>query len=247
MGKHWQPGARRRQIAPDSAFAKEAAIARRIESHMALVRRIARTIARASHGAVELDEIIQAGMVALVEAARTWDDRGFAFATYAQMRVRGAMIDHLRRTAPSGRAIIARRQELAALQQRLRGELGREASDQELADAKGLSLSQWITLVDSAAVPRIESLDSAYSEENAAFADPTPAADDLLLRAEGAALLAEAIGRLPEREAIILQLYFVEELSLDEIGHVFDIGAARVCQIKKAALGTLRTMLAPPH
>jgi RNA polymerase sigma factor for flagellar operon FliA len=88
------------------------------------------------------------------------------------------------------------------------------------------------------------SIDEVYSDQSMWFADVEDKADDLLEREALKGALAKCIGELPQREALVLQLYFVEELNLEEIGRTLDIGAARVCQIKKAALDKLRVLLA---
>lgn len=218
-------------------------ITERIMAHMALVRRLAWQIHRRAPASTDLDELIQTGVVALVEAAGTWEDRGHAFATYAHLRVRGAMIDFIRRGASLCRSAIARRQDVARVRDRLTQELGRPPHAADMAKALDLSPAEWRALSDAIEPPQTDSLDAVYVDHDGAFADPEEGADLMLVRAEGTAILTAAIARLPEREAMILQLYFVEELSLDEIGATLGVGAARVCQIKKAALDRLRVML----
>ena len=88
-----------------------------------------------------------------------------------------------------------------------------------------------------------QSIEEVYSDQSMWFADVEDRADDVLERESLKKALAACIGKLPEREGIVLQLYFVEEMNLDEIGATLDVGAARVCQIKKAALDKLRGML----
>mgnify|MGYP003490131627 CR=1 FL=1 len=218
-------------------------ITERILAHMALVRRLAWQIHRRAPASTDLDELIQTGVVALVEAAGTWEDRGHAFATYAHLRVRGAMVGCIRGGASLCRSAIARRQDVARVRDQLTQELGRPPHAADMAKALELTPAEWRALSDAIEPPQTDSLDAVYADHDGAFADPEEGADLLLVRAEGAALLTAAIARLPEREALILQLYFVEELSLDEIGATLGVGAARVCQLKKAALVRLRAML----
>jgi RNA polymerase sigma factor FliA len=215
----------------------------RITAHLPLVRRIAWHVHGRAPGAVELEELIQTGIVALVEAAQGYEDRGHAFATYAQMRVRGAMIDLIRRNATICRSAIARRKQIDATRQRLSVELGRMPDDAEMAAAMGIPPGEWRALVDATQAVRHESLDDVYSEHSMWFADEREGADALLDRQDMQERLAAAISELPEREAMVLQLYFVEELNLDEIGATLGVGAARVCQIKKAALDRVREIL----
>jgi RNA polymerase sigma factor FliA len=214
-----------------------------ITSHLPLVRRIAWHVHGRAPGAVELEELIQTGIVALVEAAQGYEDRGYAFATYAQMRVRGAMIDLIRRNATICRSAISRRKQMDATRQRLSAELGRTPDDAEMAAAMGIPPGEWRALVDATQAVRHESLDDVYSEHSMWFADDRAGADELLDRQDMQERLGAAIAALPEREAMVLQLYFVEELNLDEIGETLGVGAARVCQIKKVALVRVRELL----
>ena len=209
-------------------------------THMPVVRKIAWHVHGRVSSAIDIEDLVQIGMVALVEAANGYEDRGHAFATYATLRIRGNMIDHLRRHATICRSAMARRKEIAKTIAALRVTLGREPVAGEIAQAMGLTPAQYREVTDSAATVHHESLDEAYSDQSMWFADVEERIDETLEREELGRLLAAKIGSLPEREAMVLQLYFVEEMNLDEIGQVLDVGAARVCQIKKAALDKLR-------
>ena len=212
--------------------------------HMPLVRKIAWHVHGSVPGLIEVEDLIQIGMVALVEAAKGYQDRGHAFATYASMRIRGAMIDHLRRHATICRSAMAKRRELAAVRGRLESRLGRAPAEAEMAQEMALSPADYRALVDGAQSVHLDSIDDLYSDQSMWFADGEERADDALERESLQAAVAQCIGELPEREALVLQLYFVEEMNLEEIGLTLDIGAARVCQIKKAALDKLRAKLA---
>jgi RNA polymerase sigma factor for flagellar operon FliA len=216
-----------------------------VRSHMGIVRRIAWHVHGRVSSAIEIEDLVQIGMVALVEAARGFEDRGHAFATYATLRIRGAMIDHLRRSATIVRSAMARRRELAQVRSRLEGQLGRAPSDGEMAAGMGMEPTAYRALADATASARHESLDEVYSDHSMWFADVEDRADQLLEREQLRKALALHIGALPEREALVLQLYFVEELNLEEIGQTIGVGAARVCQIKKSALDRLRAALTP--
>lgn len=212
--------------------------------YMPLVRKIAWHVHGRVSSAIDVEDLLQIGMVALVEAANSYEDRGFGFASYAQLRVRGAMIDHLRRHATLCRSGMARRRELMAARARLEQRLGRAASEAELADELGLASAEYRAFADSVEMVQEQSIEEVYSDQSMWFADVEDRADDVLERESLKKALAACIGKLPEREGIVLQLYFVEEMNLDEIGATLDVGAARVCQIKKAALDKLRAMLA---
>ncbi len=212
-------------------------------AHMPLVRKIAWHVHGRVSTAIEVEDLIQIGMIALVEAANGYEDRGHAFATYATMRIRGAMIDHLRRQATLCRSAMARRRDFTAARVKLEQKLGREASEAELAVELGLDPAEFRRQWDEAQAVRHESIDEVYSEHSMWFADLGEGAEQALQREGLQEALAGAIGQLPEREAMVLQLYFVEEMNLEEIGLTLGIGAARVCQIKKAALEKVRGLL----
>ncbi|NKB16684.1 MAG: FliA/WhiG family RNA polymerase sigma factor [Sphingomonadales bacterium] len=217
----------------------------RITAHLPLVRKIAWHVHGKAPGAVELEELMQTGVVALVEASRSYEDRGHAFATYAGMRVRGAMIDLIRRNATICRSAIIRRRDIAATRARLTLENGYPPDDAQMAAAMGLPAAEWHALVQATAGVQHASIDEVYSEHSMWFADDRETADEAIDRRALAQQLAAHIAQLPEREGMVLQLYFVEELNLEEIGAVLGVGAARVCQIKKAALDRLRGAMAP--
>lgn len=217
------------------------------EMHMPLVRKIAWHVHGRVSSAVDIEDLVQIGMVALVEAANSYEDRGHAFATYATMRIRGAMIDHLRRHAAICRSAMSRRRELAKMTQKLESLLGRAPSESEMASAMCMDPGAYRELVDSSMAIRHESLDEVYSDQSMWFADVEDRIDDAIEREALKTAMAEHIGKLPEREALVLQLYFVEEMNLEEIGLTLGVGAARVCQIKKSALDRLRKALSDWH
>jgi RNA polymerase sigma factor for flagellar operon FliA len=211
-----------------------------VRQHRELVRRIAWHVHSGVSSRIELEDLVQIGLVALVEAAQTFEDRGAPFASYAAMRVRGAMIDHLRREARMSRSGMANRRRLVAVRSVLEARLGRHASDGEMAEALGQSAEDYHSMAASAQPVEQDSLDDVYADDQPWFADLGETADSRIEREQLLAGMASAIGDLGDREQLVLQLYFVEELSLVEIGEVLNVGDARVCQIKKAALKKLR-------
>jgi RNA polymerase sigma factor FliA len=220
-----------------------------IKTHSQLVRRIAWHVHSRMSTAIEVADLIQIGMIALVEAARSFEERGVAFAPYATIRVRGSMIDQLRRDARMCRSGMANRRKLATVRAALENSLHRHAADSEMADALDIGLGDYHSMIQSAQAVQQDSLDEVYSDHATWFADTADSADQQILQSQLKTALAENIGRLSTREALILQLYFVEEMNLDEIGETLSVGAARVCQIKKAALEKLKVKMAEwsPH
>lgn len=211
--------------------------------YMPLVRKIAWHVHGRVSTAIDIEDLLQIGMVALVEAANSFEDRGMGFASYAQLRVRGAMIDHLRRQATLTRSAMASRKQLGKVRNRLEQKLGRLPTESEMCADMGMDPAAFRELADSVEMVQQTSIDEVYSDQSMWFADVEDRADEVLERESLKAVLAQCIGELPQREAMVLQLYFVEELNLEEIGLTLDIGAARVCQIKKAALDKLREKL----
>ena len=138
---------------------------------------------------------------------------------------------------------MGKRRTLAEATAKFESRYGRAPTEAELSREMGLEPAQFRELADAAQTVRQESLDEVYSDQSMWFADVEARVDDTLEREELARALAANISELPEREAMVLQLYFVEELNLEEIGEVLGVGAARICQIKKAALDRLRKNL----
>ena len=215
-----------------------------IRSHMPLVRKIAWHVHARVASVIEIEDLAQIGMIALVEAANGYEDRGHAFATYASMRVRGAMIDHLRKHASMARSAMQKRKLLTKTRADFEKKHGRAPSESELAHALGLDGAALRALIDETAATYMESIDEVYSDQSMWFADVEERVDETIEREQLAGALAAHIAELPEREALVLQLYFVEEMNLEEIGQTIGVGAARVCQIKKSALDRLRKELA---
>src|SRR3546814_3604948 len=120
--------------------------------YMPLVRKIGWHVHGRVSNAIVIEDLLQIGMVALVEAANSFEDRGFGFASYAQMRIRGAMIDHLRRHATICRSAMARRKQLSATRARLEQKLGRVPTDAEMSAEMGLSTADYRQIVDSSEI-----------------------------------------------------------------------------------------------
>jgi RNA polymerase sigma factor for flagellar operon FliA len=194
---------------------------------------------------IELEDLIQAGLVALTECAqRHAGPCEDGFAAYAKMRVRGAMVDLIRRAVPLSRGVSERRRTLRDKEVELRGTLGRDPTHSELAAALGIEDRELAALQGASEPVRIESIDETYSDSDMAFADARPDSLALLQDAELREAVAAAIGTLPERLQMVVQLYFVDELNLSEIAEVLSVSVPRVHQLKAQALGQLRGALA---
>lgn len=214
-----------------------------IRQHSQLVRRLAWYVHSRMSSTVEIEDLIQVGMIALVEAGRNFEERGIPFIPYANTRIRGAMIDELRRASRQCRSAMANRRTLFAARKRLEQQLLRPPTDAEMAQALELDAAAFHELVFSAQTVQVDPIDDNYSDHDLSFADMDETADVKMERAELASLLAENIASLPERDALVLNLYFVDELNLHEIGEILKLTPARVCQIKKRALESVADMM----
>jgi RNA polymerase sigma factor for flagellar operon FliA len=214
-------------------------------THMPLVRRIAWHVHGTMSSLVEVEDLIQIGLVALVEAAGAFEERGrVTFEQYLATRVRGAMIDELRRQATLTRGAMKRRRQYKDAVAALTDETGKTPDDETVAERLGVSAEKLRTDYATAEPLHFDSIDSVYSDEAPWFASDEPDAFAQLADADLRTVLVSAIAALPEREAQVVQLYYVEELNLEEIGQVLGVGAARVCQIKSAAHAKLKKALA---
>lgn len=217
--------------------------------HATLVKRIARHLANRLPASVQIDDLIQAGMIGLLEAARNYSGaQGASFETYAGIRIRGAMLDEIRRSDWTPRSVHRKVRAAAAAVREVEMANGRAARDGEVAAAMGIGLDEYHSIMRDATTCRVFSYDdpetSAGSEAlqvaNTATASP-------MEEFQGAAFrkaLAQAIADLPEREQMIMALYYDEELNLREIGQVLGVSESRVCQLHGQALVRLRARMA---
>lgn len=216
----------------------------RIRRFLPMVRRIAWHVHGAGRPGIEIEDLIQSGLVALTECSQRHAGPGEdGFAAYAKMRVRGAMVDMIRRTIPLSRGATERRKQLREKEDQLRVRLGREPTSTELAVEMGIEEADLATLRSQSEPLRFESMDEAYSDSDMAFADDRPDSLTLLEDEEMRASVIAAIAALPERLQLVVQLYFVEELNLSEIARALSVSIPRVHQLKAQALSQLRKAL----
>jgi RNA polymerase sigma factor for flagellar operon FliA len=213
-----------------------------VQRHAALVKRIALHLAARLPPSVEVDDLIQAGMIGLLEAAAHYSaDRGASFETYAGIRIRGAMIDALRKLDWAPRSVHRKAREVAAAMSAIREREGREARDGEIAAALGISLDEYAQIMQDAATCQLSSLDEVTGVHEIAGSQADPGVETE--RGSLRAAVAAAIGALPERERLVMSLYYEEEMNLKEIGLVLGVGESRVCQLHGQALIRLRSKL----
>jgi RNA polymerase sigma factor FliA len=219
-------------------------IADRIRRFLPMVRRIAWHVHGTGRPGIEIEDLIQSGLVALTECAQRHAGPGEdGFAAYAKMRVRGAMVDMIRRTVPLSRGAAERRKQLREKEEALRAGLGRDPKPAELAAAMGVDEGELASMRSASEPLRFEPIDEIYSDSDLAFADERPDSLTLLQDEEMRGSIVAAIAALPERLQMVVSLYFVEELNLSEIAQVLSVSIPRVHQLKAQALTQLRKSL----
>ena len=217
--------------------------------HAELVKRIAYHMAGRLPPSVEVSDLIQAGMLGLLEASAHYTaDRGASFETYAGIRIRGAMLDALRKLDWAPRSVHRKSRAAAAAMREIEAEFGREARDMEVAERMGVSLDDYHRILQDAASCRLSSLDDSGDVDDESpiartaddSADPFRDTADQDFRKA----LVHAIEELPEREKLVMSLYYDDELNLKEIGAVLKVTESRVCQLHGQALVRLKARLA---
>ncbi|MEP7326485.1 MAG: FliA/WhiG family RNA polymerase sigma factor [Gemmatimonadota bacterium] len=224
-----------------------------LERHLYLVRLLARKLSMRIGRVVEIDDLVGAGTLGLVQALESFDlGRGNAFATYASRRISGAMLDELRNRDWVPRSVRSKARKLYQASSRLESELGRSAEPQELArvlDIDEPTYQAWRESVDGAVMVSLDDPAEAthLGAGLGARLSSSDAVDALenLGEQEGVATLAAALAALPERERMVLVLYFYEELNLREIAKVMHLTESRISQIRTAALKKMRRGLIP--
>lgn len=218
--------------------------------HLSLVRMLAGRLSRRLPSHVDGSELVGVGVMGLVDAAGRYEpSTGVPFDAFARQRIYGAMVDALRRLDRAPRAVRQQQRTLEAVLQRLRHEHGREPEAEDVAQAMGVTLDDYHRLLDqlqSADLATLSRAGGPNGEQSlidlALDAREGPYAQ--LERRELQARLVRALRALPERERQIIALYYDDELTLAEIGKVFDLGASRVSQLRTQAIARLRSLLA---
>ncbi len=212
-----------------------------------LVKRIAHHLLGRLPPSVLVEDLIQAGMIGLLEAQKNYDgSKGASFETYAGIRIRGAMLDDIRRGDWVPRSVHKHSREINQAIAILEGQLNRDPTDAEVANHVGMSLDQYHTVLTDINCSRLVGIEDLGVSEDVITSDDTDeentpfqgVADEFFRKA-----LVESIKSLPEREALVLSLYYDEELNLKEIGEVIGVSESRVSQILSQSMQRLRTKL----
>jgi RNA polymerase sigma factor for flagellar operon FliA len=224
-----------------------------LRDNLSLVHHVARQLARGLAADADVDELVSAGTMGLMSALESFDlGRGLAFSTFAVPRIRGAILDELRRQDHVPRSVRRKTRSIATARETLTRTLGRSPELNELATTLGVdaeTLWRWQADVEGAVhMP----LDRSATDHDGASVTPGDVlgsgeelTDDRLAREEEVALLREALLGLKDQERTVLSLYYFEELKAREIAEVLGVSESRISQIRSKALALLREVLAP--
>ena len=217
-----------------------------IQDNLDLVKKIAWQLHGRVQNIVEVEDLIQQGMEGLVHAAQKYSPKeGVNFSHYAQLRIRGSIIDFLRKNSNLCRTTIKKKQEFERSKLILEKKLNRQATEQELIDFLGISDDEFSYWKKAFEANVVQSLDTAYNEYSILFASKDDNPESSLQNKELKNQIKEALGVLNQREALVAQLYYVEELNVYEIAEVLEISTGRISQIKKSIIGKLRNEINP--
>ena len=212
-----------------------------IQDNLDLVKKIAWQLHGRVQNIVEVEDLIQQGMEGLVHAAQKYSPKeGVNFAQYAQLRIRGSIIDFLRKNSNLCRTTIKKKQEFEKTKLNLEKKLNRKATEQELIEFLGVSDDEFNYWKKAFEASVVQSLDTAYNEYSILFASKEDDPESSLQNKELKNQIREALSVLNQKEALVAQLYYVEELNVYEIAEVLEISTGRISQIKKSIIGKLR-------
>ena len=218
-----------------------------VQRHVPLVKRIAYHLLGRLPADVQVDDLIQAGVVGLLEAARHYDSgQGASFETYAGIRIRGAMLDEVRRSDWTPRSVHRNARRVSEAMRAVEHREGREARPQEVAEELDVRLEEYQRMVADAVSCRVLSFEDMFEPESEGENRlPGSEPDPLQRLQEGdfREALAKEVDGLPEREKLVMSLYYDDELNLREIGEVLGVSESRVCQLHGQALVRLRARM----
>ncbi len=212
-----------------------------------LVKRIAYHLMSRLPPNVQQDDLIQAGLIGLLEALRNYDaSQGASFQTYARIRIRGAMLDEIRKNDWAPRSVHRKARMVAEVVREIEHRTGRDARDHEIAESLKVSLEEYHQLLQEASGHRVFSYDELEMETHGGvpgLVEKNKGPLEGLQTEDFKRSLAEAIAGLPERERMVMSLYYDEELNLREIGAVIGVSESRVCQIHSQAVIRLQSRM----
>jgi len=220
-----------------------------LKEYAPLVKRIAHHMMLKLPGSVEVDDLIQSGMMGLLDAASRYDElRGAQFETYAAQRIRGAMLDELRGADWLPRSLRRDMRRIEAAISRLQQKLGKAPSETEIARELGVALPDYQQMLQDGRGAQLLYYEDFHGDGDEDFferfefsADSNPL--ELLQDGRFRQALVEAIERLPERERQLMGMHYEQDMNLREIGEVMGVSESRVCQLHSQAVGRLRASM----
>ena len=218
-----------------------------VERYAPLVKRIAHHLLLRMSSSVQVDDLIQSGMIGLLDVARKYDvSKGASFETYAGIRIRGSMLDEVRKGDWAPRSVHRKSRKVAEAIKAIEARTGSDAKDKDIAAELEIDLNAYYAILQDASGSRLFSFDDVMEGDDSAIetaAGELPGPCDGLQRDSFKSHLALAIDNLPPREKLVLALYYDEELNLKEIGEVIGVSESRVSQIHSQAAMRLRSRL----
>jgi len=215
-----------------------------------LVRTIAGRLARRLPPNVDADELVNTGVLGLIDAIDRFDPtRGVPFKAYAEIRIQGAMVDSLRHDDFVPRSVRRKANRIEAARATLSRSLGRDATREEMAAELGTSVGGYEAMAADATIRKVLSFDAPTSEDDDGqglhelLAAEVDGADSRIFDTQVRARVAEAVGLLPEKERVAVSLYYVKGLTLREIGEVLGVTESRACQLRGEGVKRLRFRL----
>ena len=218
-----------------------------IKTHAILVKRIAYHLLGRLPQSILLDDLMQAGMLGLLEAVRHYDEtKGAAFETYAGIRIRGYMLDEVRRNDWVPRSVYRNSRLISSAVKLVENRLGRDAKDNEVATELGINLEEYHGMLNDSASAHLYGFDDlgvtddVLTDENQGLSsEPHVNA----LREDMKSRLSQVIDSLPQKERLVLSLYYEQDLNLKEIGDVLGVSESRVSQIHSQATHRIKSRL----
>lgn len=218
-----------------------------VRNHAVMVKRIAHHLLGRLPHTVQLDDLIQAGMLGLLEAVRHYDvTKGASFETYAGIRIRGYMLDEVRRNDWVPRSVYRNSRMVSEAVKLVENRLGREAKDSEIAAELGLSLEEYFLILQDSAGSQLYGFDDLGVTDDIMKGDADGYSSEPhtnALNEDMMAQLSQVIDGLPQKEQLVLSLYYEQDLNLKEIGEVLGVSESRVSQIHSQATLRIRSRL----
>ena len=220
-----------------------------VQKHAVMVKRIAYHLLARLPRSIQLDDLVQSGMIGLIEAAKNYDgSKGASFETYAGIRIRGMMLDDVRKHDWLPRSVYRNARRISQVVHDLENQLGRDVRGDEIAKAMDVSLDEYHDLVRDTSCGQIYGFDDIGLTDDMfsdGFAAHIPGPLENVIRDDLDEKIADLVAMLPERERLVLSLYYEEDLNLKEIGAILEVSESRVCQIHSQAMSRLNARL--PH